>query len=60
MSLNQNSPFTPSQSDSTDVSKLMDSVFNRLFSLEQAVNAIGYSGKASKKEDFLKEDRRIL
>jgi len=52
MSLNQNSPFSPSQSNSTDMSSLMDSVFNRLFSLEQAVNAIGYSGKASKKRRF--------
>jgi len=52
MSLNQNSPFTPSQSNSADFSKLMDSVFNRLFSLEQAVNAIGYSSKASKKRRF--------
>jgi hypothetical protein len=52
MSFSQNSPFKPSQESGLDVSKLVDTLFDRIYTLEQAVNAIGYDSKASKKRRF--------
>lgn len=43
------SPYRPSQDGFTTDAKLLDNVFDRLHSLEQAVNAIGSDAKTSKR-----------
>jgi hypothetical protein len=60
MSLSQNSPFRPSQDSGLDFSKLFDSMFDRIHTLEQVVNAIGYDSKASKKRRFAARRQEVV
>ena len=46
----ETSPFRPSQQSGFNFQKLFDTVFDRIHTLEQSLNAIGYDSKASKKK----------
>lgn len=48
----EHSPFQPSQEAGFNFSKLFDTLFDRVHTLEQALNAVGYDAKASKKRRF--------
>lgn len=55
-----NSPFRPSQEVGISQSQLLDNIYDRLFTLEQVVNNIGYDAKASKKRRFPAKRQEII
>lgn len=58
--MQQNSPFRPSQEAGVNTSELIDSLFDRIHTLEQALNAIGYDAKASKKRRFPSKRQEVV
>lgn len=56
----ENSPYKPSQQTSINPSKLIDSLFDRLYTLEQTVNSLGHSNKMTKKRRFSKRQQEAV
>ena len=50
--MEQNSPYKPSNEANVSSKDTMNNIFDRLHTLEEYVNAIGYDSKASKKRRF--------
>lgn len=54
------SPYQPGNATGVNQDKLVNNIFDRLHALEQAVNAIGYDAKASKKRRFPSKRQEVV
>ena len=55
-----NSPYKPSSQTNVNQGKLLDNIFDRLHTLESALNSVGYDAKASKKRRFANKTQQVI
>lgn len=58
--MEERSPFRPSEGGSIDNKQLIDNIYDRLHTLEQALNSIGYDAKATKKRRFTSKRQEVV